>query len=253
MSILKNISEWTAPKCEGCGNRLFRASSYAHELRVNYDKHKQSDQFVASARFLCHNCFLHRELALCAKTGDIFFKRDDKLSEYRSGELYRNLHPHHLSGNIYGSLSPKGIDIIGKEHEEVQARFSNWTGGTRSERLRGFSIVKELGVIREDDEYNDPAEVELALKWHAVQIGGNGFIKFFWDKQIKHHEEEYVAGHGPKGNAYYRTRHWTTTYFTGHAVCIIAEPIAKATPQREGRKDDRRLKLGGGDDGPEWR
>lgn len=89
-------------------------------------------------------------------------------------------------------------------------------------------ITRRLGLIRVVDECRDPAEVAKLLKLEAVIAGGNSYVEFFWDKHIRHHEEEYIAGYGRKGNPYYRTRHWTTQYFTGHAVAVYAT--------RKGRK-----------------
>ncbi|GAB4139732.1 LIM domain-containing protein [Thermopirellula anaerolimosa] len=101
-------------------------------------------------------------------------------------------------------------------------RLNNWIPGTKRETLQGCVITRRLGLIRVYDKCEDPAEVANILKFEVALAGGNSYVEFFWDKHIKHHEEEYIAGYGAKGNPYYRTRRWTTQYFTGHAVAVCA-------------------------------
>ncbi|MEG2237778.1 MAG: hypothetical protein RRY13_09015, partial [Akkermansia sp.] len=138
-------------------------------------------------------------------------------------QMRRNLFPHHPSSQISGSLSPEGFTIIEQEHKELQNRYLSWAGCTKQEFLREYRIKKEITLIRTINKHDDPAQVESELKWNCLQIGGNGLIKFFSDKHIEYHEEKYIAGHGSKGNPYYQTKRWTTAYFSGHAVAIIAE------------------------------
>lgn len=114
-----------------------------------------------------------------------------------------------------------------KERAEQKARYDknlkNWINGTRQEYIKGYSIIKELGTISTNQKHDSPAEVEAQLKHKSLLLDANGYIKFFWDKKIDHHDEEYLAGFGKKGNPYYKTKHYTTQYFTGHAIAVIVK------------------------------
>ena len=230
MSLWESLANWTTPQCQGCGGRLFRGSSFAQELRQNYDALGLSDPFVASIEFLCEACFRSRALARCGKTGLIFPKHLDKSQEFRGSQICRNLSPCHPSSKIYGPLSEQGLTIIGQEHAAMQDRLRRWAGGTRFEHLQGFRIIRDLGVVQGSDE--SLGTIVDLLKWHTVQIGGNGYIRYFWDKQLCPHEEEYVAGYGAKGNPYYRTRRWNTVIYNAHAIGVVAEPLSQKSPSQ---------------------
>lgn len=231
------VHDWALPHCDKCGKRAFPhnhcslcdaicGENRADEIKENYSQHGRTDSRVSNASFVCDTCFISRELAKCEKTGIIFNKSANKLDEFYGSKLFQNMAPYHPSSRISDALSEEGLAIIVREHTELQGRLRNWAGCSKQDFLRGHRIINEIGLIREDDDHDDPAEVEEALKWHCVQIGGNGLIKFFWDKHVRHHEEEYVAGYGNKGNPYYRTRRWTTAHFSGHAVAVVAEPTS---------------------------
>jgi hypothetical protein len=162
----------------------------------------------------------------------VFFSKDDVLSGFHSSQAFKDLSPNHPFSQVK-ALSADGLIRIKQEHKEYLERTSRWAGCSKQDFLRGFHIIKEIELIRESG-YGDPAEVEAALKKHCLQKGGNGLIKFFWDKHIRHHKAEYVAGYGKKGNPYYRSRHWTTADFSGHAVAIIAESASRSN----GRKNE---------------
>ncbi|MEI6514245.1 MAG: hypothetical protein WCO51_13385 [bacterium] len=230
------VHDWARPWCATCNRHALRhnhcslclattANNRRHDLLKNLDLYDISDQQVLDAKWVCDQCFMKQERAKCGKTGLVFFGKDNRIDAYLKSEMRNNLSPYHPDSNLRGPLSPEGYLLIEVEHEEVQEQIANWAGGTREETLRGFRIIKQIGVVRSDTECGDPAEVEHYLMWHAAQVGGNAFIKFFWDKRIAHHDERYIAGYGKKGNPYYRTRHYTTQHFTGHAVAVLAEPL----------------------------
>lgn len=111
-------------------------------------------------------------------------------------------------------------------HRGYESRLKTWVGGTKGEHFRGHTVVRELGLVRveENDGCDDPAAVEELLRMKAAMAGGNGYIKFFWDKRFNQCEETYQAGEDKNGNAYYRTRIWQEPYFIGHAVAVEARP-----------------------------
>lgn len=238
--LLGQASNAAFPKCGNCNKRLGRLSNMAKPLAQNFTEHKMPEEPVLKHQFLCQRCFEAHSFSRCSKTGQIFRSRDDRSAEFRSSQMCQNLSPHHPSSQVYGALSPDGLAAIDREHQELQSRFRRWAGCSKQDVLRGHRITKELKLIRSDDGYDDPAGVEEALKWHCLQIGGNGLIKFFWDKHIRHHEGEYVAGYGKNGNPYYRTRRWTTADFSGHAVAVLAEstsPASRPNRTKEARDD----------------
>lgn len=254
-SATEAVHNWARPHCEKCGKRAFPhkhcslcesvcPTNRSDELKRNYSEHGKHDQGIASAEFVCDTCFQGKELTKCAKTGVVFFRRDDRVGDYFGSQMLQNLSPHHPSSRLRGSLCEEGLALISREHQELQNRCRNWAGCTKQDYLRGYRIVKELGLIREDGQHDDPAEVEEALKLHCLQIGGSGLVKFFWDKHIRHHEEKYVAGHGKNGNPYYQTRRSTTADFSGHAVAVVAEA---ASVSAKTRRNDNGGGGGGGD------
>lgn len=253
--LLKKAHHAIWPWCDTCGSHAFRhyhcsicskiiGVNRAHDLRLNLDEFEIQDRAAAEAEWVCDDCFEERQRDRCCKTGKTFHMRDDRSADFRSSQMCRNLSPHHPSSQIYGALSPDGLAAIDREHQELQSRFRRWAGCSKQDFLRGHRITKELKLIRSDDGYDDPARVEEALKWHCLQIGGNGLIKFFWDKHIRHHEEEYVAGHGKNGNPYYRTRRWTTADFSGHAVAVLAESTSSTSRPNRAKeaRDDKKTR-----------
>ena len=75
-------------------------------------------------------------------------------------------------------------------------------------------------------EYNgkdcsEPSEVEEIIELRAIQLGGNAYVKFYWEKHTKRHSEEYLAGHSKRGNPYYKTRYSTEKWFTGYATSVV--------------------------------
>lgn len=246
-SSIRIIHDWARPYCAKCGTRSFPHKhcelcgsickmNQSEKLKVNYTKYLKIDDEVNKAEYICEKCFDSRELTKCAKTGYVFLRSKDQMQKFYNSQIWRNLSPHHPSSQISGSLSPEGFTIIEQEHQELQSRYANWVGCTKQEFFREHHIKKEIKLIRTKGEHDDPAQAESELKWHCLQIGGNGLIKFFSDKHIEYHEEEYIAGYGHKGNPYYKTRRWTTAYFSAHAVAVIAE---LKEPSSRSQKNER--------------
>ena len=86
--------------------------------------------------------------------------------------------------------------FIGVFRHDLPARYGKWT---------------EIGWIKLT-KLDSPAEYERELKRLAIMAAGCAAIKSYWSKNV----ESYVAGHGAKGNPYYRTH---TTY-SGEALVV---------------------------------
>ena len=197
--------------------------------------YKCNETPVSSSAWVCKSCYGSKVKTKCFKTKHVFEAKDDRMPDYRKSKILENLAPYHPDSKIsirdkhncinYYALSPEGFLLIEVEYDEFQYRLNNWTGGTKEESIRGYHIKKEIGTVRCNVNCEDKARVEAFLKWYAAQAGGNGYIKFCWDKHSESREEKEVAGYGPKGNPYYRTRRYTIHHYTGHAVAVIAEPL----------------------------
>jgi len=109
-----------------------------------------------------------------------------------------------------------------EEKERYENNLKNWISGTKHEYIKGFNISEDLGLIQiNNKECQSPDDVERQLKHEALLINANAYIKLFWDKEMEHHSEEYIAGYGHNGNPYYKTKRHTEKYFTGYATAVI--------------------------------
>lgn len=120
-----------------------------------------------------------------------------------------------------------GYKLCQSCHKEFSQYIQHWVTGTKHEYIKGYSIVKEIGLIEVSEECDSPADVESLLQTKSAMLGANSYIKYFWDKHIQHHSEEYQAGTGAKGNPYYKTRNYTTKYFTGFAIAVLVQKKTK--------------------------
>lgn len=91
---------------------------------------------------------------------------------------------------------------------------------TRSDNFRGYRVINDLGWINVSD-CETTRDVEDAIKLDAAKIGANAVIKMHWRPR----KESYVAGHGKKGNPYYRNR----TVYDGEGVAVKIERINKTS------------------------
>ena len=120
-----------------------------------------------------------------------------------------------------------GYKLCQSCHKEFSQYIQHWVTGTKHEYIKGYSIVKEIGLIEVSEECDSPADVESLLQTKSAMLGANSYIKYFWDKHIQYHSEEYQAGTGAKGNPYYKTRNYTTKYFTGFAIAVLVQKKTK--------------------------
>ena len=164
----------------------------------------------------------------CAKTGKVFLTEDD-CSEQFQWDIKKKLSPYHPSSKISGPISPEGLSQIKKDAKLIEELLTDrWAGGTKQEFLKGYDIIEEIRLIREEKYFRDVAALEEALKLHVAQLGGNGYIKFFWKSHNERHSSRYIKGYGPKGNPYYGTTYSSESYFTGHAIAVRAEPSKRS-------------------------
>ena len=69
--------------------------------------------------------------------------------------------------------------------DDVQTlAFRSGSAAPRGELIRGFRTVKKLGRVEYDGEdCDEPAKVEERLQLYAVQLGGNAFVEYYWERR----------------------------------------------------------------------
>lgn len=86
----------------------------------------------------------------------------------------------------------------------------------RGDFIRGYKIAKEIGWVSVKD-CDSSQEAEEQLRVAAAKLGANGVIKLHWRMR----KDSYVAGHGKKGNPYYKNRN----VYDGEGVAVqISKP-----------------------------
>lgn len=225
LSMLERICDLALPACHFCGKPVLFLENKKGALVANYFEHQADVSRFSGGRAVCEACLNVNSVARCCKTGELFNAGLDCSTKMSYRQMRANLWPHHHSASLSGSLSPEGEAAIAREHAEMMGRLASWAGGTRNEYLRGFRIVRDIGLIREDRECPDVATVEERLRQQTAQIGGNGFVKFFWNRHHEGTPETYIRGYGHRGNPYFGTRYRHSNYFTGHAVAVCAVPV----------------------------
>jgi len=112
---------------------------------------------------------------------------------------------------ILGNHSKKKNDERLRKESELIKKIQRTT---RSDFVRGYKIIREVGWVNISD-CSSTQEVEEKLKLKAAEIGANAIIKLHWNTR----KESYVAGHGNKGNPYYKNR----SVYDGEGVATIIE------------------------------
>ena len=215
--------------CSLCGEKAYRNKLKA--LLQNHAEFKVTEKEVVKASFVCTDCLKSSTYLRCLVTEKPFYSIENCAEELLLSGKLPELVPYVESamkfcdGKMH-SLSPDGLSLVEKAYEQYLKNFRLFIGGTKHEYVKGFDVVRMISRIevKKTVDCQNPSEVEDYIKRFCAQLGANGFIKFFYDKIIDHHEEEYVAGYGKKGNAYYRTRHWTTACYVGTAEAVILRP-----------------------------
>lgn len=217
-------------RCEKCNKEFLWWWRHKHSCAVchsvvcsgclgkDYDDRRVCDS--------CHKCskcdsIVHYKSLQVVSYNELDNSNDiDNSENLDNNRMFTSLRWDKVDAIYYEFLCPKC-------YKQYRNNINNWVRGTKQEFLRGYSIVKEIGLIKIDEECESPADVEHRLQVRCALLGGNSYIKLFWDKHIEHHQEEYEAGRGHNGNPYYRTKHYTTQHFTGHAISVVAKKIKK--------------------------
>lgn len=210
-------------KCGYCGTRTHE--NWAPDLADNFKLHGVNSKAEACPPHICVGCKNARAFAKCAITGTIFLRQHNQLSTFKDSVMQRNMLPRHPLAKTSGYISPSGLAVIEAGHREVQCNIREWVAGTKGERVSRHQTVATLGTIRSEYATASISAVEDQLKWHSAQLGGNAFTDFIWERHVDFEEERYVAGYGPKGNPYHRTRRQKVVTYTGRATAVRVAAI----------------------------
>lgn len=248
-SALKSLSPASFEKliqvrCDLSGMTFDLRQNHAAALSSNYRQCGNDDQKVMRAKLVSPGAYKKFELARCAKTGEAFFSRENCYDRYQ-GECLPLLRPRHPDCKLPSrELSPNGFKQIRKSSEEIRSRLENWVGTVRGDWIGRHRIVSTLGNVSTAHEHDSPDDVESDLKLKAAQIGGNAMINFEWTIHRNDYSERYIAGYGPKGNPYYKTRWHHEKWFTGKATSVLAQSLREqrrksaSVPYQQGRGGD---------------
>ncbi len=173
---------------------------------------------------VCRRCRSLLHHSKCTRCHRPFLTRENRSSYYKSIKM--DLYPYYDSCSGWEMLCPACYATYVSAVKRIHANLDNWIDGTKSESIRNYRTIKKLGRVEYTGEKCDePYQVETYLKLYSAQLGGNGFIKYYWEKHIERESERVVAGYGHKGNPYYRTEHTTTVWFTGYATAVRVAPM----------------------------
>jgi hypothetical protein len=166
---------------------------------------------VSRARRVCHSCSARRLHCRCDHCSQPFPAARNAAGTYRSNaDVPKWLAPYHKDYGVWSQLCPDCYDGCLASCKDVQARLSQGIESTKGEQFRDFRIVKRLGRVHyKERECGNPAEVEDRLSLYTAQLGGNAFVKYYWEKHSQHPRQQ---------------------WFTGYADAVIVEPFAKGRP-----------------------
>jgi hypothetical protein len=102
-----------------------------------------------------------------------------------------------------------------KRVEEIALWHGSFVGVYEKQFLPGYEVVADKGLVGSGDEYANTADVKADLALRAARLGANACLCFVYERN----KEDVVAGHGPKGNPYYRK---VVTY-SGKARAVVLQ------------------------------
>lgn len=216
MGIFNKVVNAVAPECSLCKTRLIK--NHKKSLLKNFKIRSYSDNKVNNAKYICSDCEKKLKRKMCNREGcknsfplinqrDYIFKGSEYLPE--------------IKGTFFCKSCLNELNQFIQHNKKI---LDNWVEGTKAEYIKDFNIVKTLGLVNFDDRgCEDPNQVEEKLKILTASLDGNGFIKFFWKKNIEKSSKKVIAGYSKNNNPYYKTEYTTTIYYTGSATAVYVE------------------------------
>ncbi len=217
-------------RCDLCRRSLSVLDNQLGRLTKNLKEHSVVLDEVSPAKRVCQACCVERLHCFCSRCSRPFPNTRDTIAQYRgSAEVAQRLAPYHKDYQTdWSHLCPECCEACQTSCKDVQTRLSQWVGSTRGEYIKDFRTVSTLTRVEyEGEECETPEQVEEWLKLYTVQLGGNAFVKYFYDKHEEHHSDDVLAGHSPRGNPYYKTEYRVEKWYTGYATAVVVEPFAR--------------------------
>jgi hypothetical protein len=214
--------------CSLCETDFDVLSDNKKELLENLKQFNILEKYpkVLDAQHICPKCFEKLQHTECSRCLKVFQSIDNKAIAYTiDSEIQKWLYPNSpFYSTAWNNLCPNCYVICKSACHEIQENIKSWVRGTKYEYIHKFNTVKTLGRI----EYKgtlclDPAQLEERLKIYSVQLGGNGFVKLYYEKNEKRHQNRVIAGYSNNNNPYYRTEYTIERWFTGYATAVIVE------------------------------
>jgi hypothetical protein len=220
--------------CDLCGNNFNVLNDRKQALLTNLREHNVVlIRPIDEARHICPSCYDFRYLVVCSRCSQTFELRNNRIEDYNNNaEIKSMLYPY----SPFYSTTWKNLCLNCYEHclneiHDVKHRLNTWAGSVRSDYIREFRTIRTLGRVGyEKKSCVEPGQVENYLKLYTAQLGGNGFVKFYFEKHEKVHSERVVAGYNEDNKPYYGIQRSIEHWFTGYATAVIAEPSQAKRP-----------------------
>jgi len=216
MGIFKKVLNAVFSECSICNQKTI--INKKKDLLKNFELTHYSDIKVTNAKYICSDCEKKLKRKMCNRKG---CKNSFPLQDKSSYILKNYEYLPNLTGTYFCKTC---LNELYQQNNKNKLLLDNWIGGTKLEYIKDFNIVKILGLVNYDGYgCGDPNQVEEQLKILTADLGGNGFIKFFWKKNIEKSSKKVIAGYSKNNNPYYKTEYSTKTYFTGSATAVYVE------------------------------
>ena len=229
MGFFDNIVNVVASHCSLCNDRLVK--NWKKYLDDNFKTHSFTLKKITEAKYICAKCAAKYEMDFCRNCKKSFtlassyeknYKGMDKVKAHNLMRPYSNYYDSKIFS--FKNICPTCTDKLITESKRIENLVNNWICGTKLDYVKDFKIIKKLGLVEfQEIGCSDPNQLEEKLKLFSAQLGGNGFIKFFWNKKVEKSSKKVIAGYSKNNNPYYKTEYSTKTYFTGSATAVYLE------------------------------
>ena len=183
-------------------------------------------------RPVCAECLTSRLQFRCAVTHELF-RAELNVVDKLTPKIRANLAPLGKFHGIQYYLSPEGWEKVNMEYTRVMRAISSGIKRSRNSSIPRNIVTNVVCDLVTRNRWDTSDEAALELDWLTAQVGGNGYINFFWQPHDESWEERVVAGHGPQGNPYYRTeRHRKITYSATCRAVVVAPDDGRAKAKK---------------------
>jgi hypothetical protein len=229
-------------ECSICNESFEVLEDHRENLLANLRSHDQSVEHFYKKKHICPKCCRRNLYSNCVRCEESVLESENQSSSYKENEEKKWLIPYSVSKKnneeyCYSVLCAICYEELENKINGVVERYSNWAGSSKSESIKGFKTVTTFSRIEENGQMSSTEDVANRLKLYSAQVGGNGYVDFYWERHEERYSNEYVAGYGPKGNPYYRTQYFKDVWYTGYATAVYVD---RSSPR--GKKFENKAK-----------